>query len=169
MRVKNLLTLMVTLSFVSSFAATVPLWWDRITKEFDEVDDGVFLQTCSTGPSDGQECTSEKLKVDFFGTQDCDGVGAHPQTQCSCDIGIAQTWQCVDVSCPPFPPPSSGCPVGGGDTVIMNDPTCPDDFPSFDDTCPDDSSVSCSYGPNKWCVFDLALATLASSSLCRSH
>ena len=152
MRVKNLLTLMVTLSFASSFAATVPLWWDRITKEFDKVDDAVFLQTCSTAPSDGQGCTSEKLKVDFFGTQDCDGVGAHPQTQCSCDIGITKTWQCVDVSCPPFPPPSSDCPI--------KESSCPDDQPSFgDDTCAIDSSVSCSYGSESWCVFDLALAT----------
>ena len=105
-------------------------------------------------------CTSDNLNVDFYGTQDCDGVGAHPQTECSCNTD--QIWQCEAVPCPPFPPASSGCPVGDGDIDHGNDPTiCPDDPPiGIELSCT--ASISCSYGTEKWCVFDLTLVTLAS-------
>ena len=165
MLVKNLWTLLVTVSFVGSFAAVItpPLWWDRITTEIDDAvfHDAVFLQTCFAAQDNDAPCTSDKLKVDFHGTQDCDGVGAHPQIKCSCGDSTDttdQTWHCEAVPCPPV---STGCPAGGGDLVIDNDPSCPANVESASGDCSDDS-VSCRYAPAKWCVFDLCLVTLAS-------
>ena len=107
MFLKNFCTLRLTLSLVNGNNAE-PLWWDRISTEFD----GGYLETCvseSEAPVDGTRCPNILPETCFFGTQDCDGVGAHPETKCFCDGETgSQEWKCEEETCPAFPPPSAG-------------------------------------------------------------
>jgi hypothetical protein len=151
MFLKNFCTLLLTLSLVNGSDAE-PLWWNRISTESDSVN----LETCaseSEAPINGTSCPNIP-ETCFFGTQDCDGVGAHPETKCVCDDEAgSQEWKCEEETCPAFPPPSSGCPVGGGDIDHENDPSCPMEIPGVPSLCIQ-PGLKCSYGTEKWCAFD---------------
>ena len=151
MFLKNFCTLLLTLSLVNGKHAE-PLWWDRISTEFDSVN----LETCaseSEAPVNGASCLNMP-ETCFFGTQDCDGVGAHPETKCVCDDEDgSQEWKCEEETCPAFPPPFAGCPVGGGGIDHENDPLCPE-FHSYTTLCAQIDLV-CHYGTEEWCVFDI--------------
>jgi hypothetical protein len=131
------------------------LWWSRIVSEFE----GIRLATCekkTNPPTSGSKC-SKKPKTCFFGTQDCDGYGAHPQTLCHCDGAVgSQTWNCTEEKCPLFPPPSSGCTADGQTDLSNNDPLCPISSPlsgGASGTCVAGLfGKRCSYGSEKWYV-----------------
>lgn len=122
-----------------------PLWFERIAEE----DTSGLLKRCfkkSVPPMNGSRC-SRKAKVCYFDTQDCDGVGAHPVTKCSCDGKAGtQKWDCEPEVCPIYPDPAkTNC------GPIVNDPTCPDIPPSG--TCAvTDNPEQCRYGQDSWYV-----------------
>ena len=123
-----------------------PLWWDRISTEFD----GINLQKCnkqSEAPDNGSRC-SKKPTTCFFGTQDCDGIGAHPRTKCFCD---GNQWQCKVETCPASSHSSmhTSCPAGGGDIDHGNDSSCPIEVP-YSGTCSVQNDIECIYGTEKW-------------------
>lgn len=131
-----------------------PLWRPRISSMFK----GVNLKRCekkTSPPKNGSKCSKES-KTCFFGTQDCDGYGAHPQTMCYCDgKSGSQTWNCTVEKCPVFPPPSSGCTADGKADLSGNDPLCPISSPLSDGaaTCVQGLfGKQCSYGSEKWYV-----------------
>jgi len=139
-------------------APTVPLWWSRIASTFD----GVNLARCEQKidpPANGAKCPKVP-KTCFFGTQDCDGYGAHPKVMCFCDGSAgSRTWKCSEEKCPVFPPPSSGCTADGLVDHSSNDSLCPELGPiSGGGASPSSSCVTslvgkgCSYGSEKWYV-----------------
>ena len=170
MLVKNLRILLLALSLLSSFAVAEvdvvdafgdtydeimfrnlqdgePLWWDRISTEFD----GINLQKCtkkSEAPDNGSRCS--RAKTCFFGTQDCDGIGAHPETKCFCDgKDGSRTWQCKVETCPAYSHSSTSCPADGGDIDHGNDSSCPIEV-QYGGTCSVQNDVECIYGTEKW-------------------
>ena len=131
-----------------------PRWWSRISSTFK----GVNLKKCekkSNPPTNGSKCSKDS-KTCFFGTQDCDGYGAHPQTMCYCDgKSGSQTWNCTVEKCPVFPPPSSGCTADGKADLSGNDPLCPISSPLSDGATTCVAGLfgkRCSYGSEKWYV-----------------
>ena len=131
-----------------------PLWWPRISSTLK----GVNLARCekkTKPPTNGSKCSKDP-KTCYFGTQDCDGYGAHPQTMCICDgKSGSQTWKCTEEKCPVFPPPSSGCTADGQVDLSGNDPLCPISSPVSDGTTTCVAGLfgkRCSYGSEKWYV-----------------
>jgi hypothetical protein len=140
-----------------------PLWWSRISSGFN----GVNLARCeqkSDPPVTGSKCPKVP-KTCFFGTQDCDGYGAHPTSRCFCDGSAgSRSWKCIEEKCPVFPPPSSGCTADGRANHSSSDPLCPDLGPLSVGGGSPGSCVTrlfdkqCSYGSEKWYVFHLLLS-----------
>lgn len=79
-------------------------WWDTIRDSY-EGDDLKRCRKRSVPPSPGTGCAM-RAKTCFFGNQECSSVGPFPDTKCSCDgvKGVAGTWTCGTVSCPPPAP-----------------------------------------------------------------
>lgn len=128
-----------------------PAWYHRIEEE----DTTGLLKKCSrktVAPADQSRCGPRK-KICYFGTQDCDGVGAHPETACYCDGANpgTRTWMCDDESCPAFPDKEkTRCPPNGEEIDHNNDSTCPVDPPGGGVCTAAQEGVTCSYGINKW-------------------
>lgn len=113
-----------------------PLWYSRMETK----DDTGLLKRCKrrtrngTPPKHGNPC-ARRPKICYFGTQDCDGLGAHPEKMCVCDgRDGTMTWRCEEeVACPPFPDPEkTGCPAPAGEKIDHgNADVCPDDDLGF--------------------------------------
>jgi hypothetical protein len=77
---------------VSASNGPDPDWWNIIKKNFK----GKGLSRCveqrGVAPSQGSQCKSKKpIKTCFFGDQQCQVVGAFPDTRCDCTDG---KWNC---------------------------------------------------------------------------
>lgn len=126
-----------------------PRWYSRLELE----DETGLLKRCrkrtrsDAPPKDGDRC-ARTPKMCYFGTQDCDGVGAHPEVKCVCSGGRDGTmkWQCEEeVSCPAYPGPTSqGCPPMGG-LVNGESSSCPDTIPDGDHELCEGIGSSCTY------------------------
>lgn len=147
-----------------------PLWYSRIEAE----DETGLLSRClewhnSRPPKHGALCTSEPA-VCYFGTQDCDGVGAHPEIMCVCDgqqqDGTMGRWQCDEerMACPLFPDPTrTGCAAPGEEIDHGNAAVClEEDQGNFnlgnlqgcefvEGTCGEPGTI-CYYGSVSWYV-----------------
>lgn len=141
-----------------------PLWYARIEAE----DETGLLMRCieeelNGPPKHGDLCTSAPA-VCYFGTQDCDGVGAHPEIMCVCDGG--GMWQCDEekMACPPFPDPArTGCAAPGEKIDHGNAAVCPEEDQGIFNlsyllteeyaagTC-GEPGTTCYYGSESWYV-----------------
>lgn len=135
-----------------------PLWYPRMEAE----DETGLLHRCmrrtrkDSPPKDGDPC-ARRPKMCYFGTQDCDGVGAHPEIMCVCDgRDGTMKWLCEEsVSCPPAR--ETGCPAPCQEGDPRNSVFCPDEEPAFGENCPIElqgfdipSAPQCLYQLNSW-------------------
>jgi hypothetical protein len=77
---------------VSTPDGSDPEWWSLIKKNFK----GKGLSRCveqrGIAPTQGSQCKTKKsIKTCFFGDQQCQAVGAFPETRCDCRNG---KWKC---------------------------------------------------------------------------
>jgi hypothetical protein len=151
-----------------------PLWWPRFWALQGNVDLAEPLQRCrkrTSPPPVGTPCRF--AKACYFGIQDCNGYGAHPETRCVCSA-FTDTWLCIKEECPVYPPPSTGCIVAPLSSSMDNSdientntvvdkvrmptiPNCPSIGPldkyALNGTCvPSLYGKSCGYGYQKWYV-----------------
>lgn len=148
------------LPLVDANSYVEPLWYTRMEAE----DDTGLLQRCRkrtrklSPPQSGAPC-ARRPKLCYFGLQDCDGVGAHPELSCVCDgKDGTQTWQCEPSTCPVYPDPArTRCPADGSQIIDHgNDPACPLEMPAARTDCPftppKDSNdyLVCEYGFSNW-------------------
>lgn len=169
----KLITFVIFVGLVNSISArrappyVEPLWYSRMETE----DDTGLLKRCKRRtrndipPKHGNPC-ARRPKICYFGTQDCDGVGAHPEKMCVCD-GRHGTmmWRCEEeIACPPFPDPSkTGCPAPGEEFDHSNADACPDEDlgivnlssligAEFVGGSCGEPGTTCKYGITSWCV-----------------
>lgn len=152
---KNLLLVAVLQLCMQASAQYVrPLWYDRLEEE----DDSGLLKRCfkrqGVPPQQGRRC-ARRPKLCYFGTQDCDGVGAHPETRCFCDGHAgSRTWNCTIETCPVLDSTNTGCPEPGQPIDHGNSDSCPDNSPisgGETDSCTSaNDGVSCTYGQESW-------------------